>query len=188
AMSERVARSLWIRRAYSWLFAAFSGIATLLAAAGIYSVISFAVSRAHARDRHPHGSRRAPWTGVARRLGRRDDPGRDRGGRGARSIADCYALARDHAVRGRQTRSRDLRSYGSGRGRGGIAGKLYAGAAGVESGSDAGAADGVVVRWHSSESHHEQIQNTCDRDHSCRRRAGAVRPFRHGRYGRKLDE
>src|SRR5262245_18618268 len=34
AMSERVERSLWIRRAYSWLFAAFSGIATLLAAAG----------------------------------------------------------------------------------------------------------------------------------------------------------
>jgi putative ABC transport system permease protein len=45
AMSDRVERSLWIRRAYSWLFAAFAATATILAAAGIYSVISFAVSR-----------------------------------------------------------------------------------------------------------------------------------------------
>jgi len=44
-MSERLARSLWIRRAYSWLFAAFAAVAILLAAAGVYGVISFAVSR-----------------------------------------------------------------------------------------------------------------------------------------------
>jgi predicted permease len=44
-MSERMDRSLWIRRAYSWLFAAFAGVAMVLAAAGIYGVISFAVSQ-----------------------------------------------------------------------------------------------------------------------------------------------
>lgn len=44
-MSERLARSLWIRRAYSWLFAAFAAVAVLLAVAGIYGVISFSVSQ-----------------------------------------------------------------------------------------------------------------------------------------------
>jgi putative ABC transport system permease protein len=44
-MEERLDRSLWTRRVYSWLFAAFAGVAVLLAAAGVYGVISFAVSR-----------------------------------------------------------------------------------------------------------------------------------------------
>jgi putative ABC transport system permease protein len=44
-MSERLDRSLWIRRAYSWLFVAFAAVAMLLAAAGVYSVLSFAVSQ-----------------------------------------------------------------------------------------------------------------------------------------------
>jgi predicted permease len=44
-MSERLDRSLWIRRAYSWLFLAFAAVAMLLAAAGVYSVLSFAVSQ-----------------------------------------------------------------------------------------------------------------------------------------------
>jgi putative ABC transport system permease protein len=44
-MAERLDRSLWPRRTYSWLFAAFAVVAVLLAAAGIYGVISFAVSQ-----------------------------------------------------------------------------------------------------------------------------------------------
>jgi putative ABC transport system permease protein len=44
-MAAQLKHSLWERRAYSWLFAAFAAVAILLAAAGIYGVISFGVSR-----------------------------------------------------------------------------------------------------------------------------------------------
>jgi predicted permease len=44
-MTEKLDRSLWARRTYSWLFGAFAVMAILLAAAGVYGTISYAVSR-----------------------------------------------------------------------------------------------------------------------------------------------
>ncbi len=44
-MEERLQRSLWTRRTYSWLFGVFAGIALVMAIAGIYGVISYAVTQ-----------------------------------------------------------------------------------------------------------------------------------------------
>src|SRR5437764_15161972 len=44
-MTEKLEHSLWTRRAYSWLFAAVAVIAILLAAAGVYGMVSYAVSQ-----------------------------------------------------------------------------------------------------------------------------------------------
>jgi putative ABC transport system permease protein len=44
-MTERLDQSLWARRAYSWLFGVFAIIAILLAAAGVYGIVSYAVSQ-----------------------------------------------------------------------------------------------------------------------------------------------
>ncbi len=44
-MEDRINRSLWTRRTYSWLFGVFAGIALVMAIAGIYGVISYAVTQ-----------------------------------------------------------------------------------------------------------------------------------------------
>jgi predicted permease len=45
AMNETLDDSLWTRRAMSWLIAAFSSVALLMAIAGIYGVISYSVGQ-----------------------------------------------------------------------------------------------------------------------------------------------
>jgi putative ABC transport system permease protein len=42
-MREKLQQSLWTRQAYSWLFGVFALIAILLAAAGVYGMVSYAV-------------------------------------------------------------------------------------------------------------------------------------------------
>lgn len=44
-MTERLDQSLWTRRAYSWLFGAFAVIASLLAAAGVYGMVSYSATQ-----------------------------------------------------------------------------------------------------------------------------------------------
>jgi putative ABC transport system permease protein len=44
-MTERVNRSMWLRRSYSWLFGFFATVALTMALAGVYGVISYTVSQ-----------------------------------------------------------------------------------------------------------------------------------------------
>src|SRR5262249_38709201 len=45
SMTDRVDRSLWVRRLYSSLFVIFAPVAVGLAGAGVYGTVSFAVSQ-----------------------------------------------------------------------------------------------------------------------------------------------
>ncbi len=44
-MRDRVHRSLWVRRTYSWLIGVFAVVAAVMAVGGIYGIMSYSVSR-----------------------------------------------------------------------------------------------------------------------------------------------
>ncbi len=44
-MKQRVHRSLWIRRTYSWLIGVFAAVAAIMAVGGIYGIMSYSVSQ-----------------------------------------------------------------------------------------------------------------------------------------------
>ena len=58
-MEQLVEASRGSARAMATLVGVFAGVSVLLAAVGLYGVMSYARVAAHARDRHPHGARRA---------------------------------------------------------------------------------------------------------------------------------
>ena len=95
-MEAQIGESLFVERMVAMLSAAFGLLATLLAAIGLYGVMSYAVTHAHPRDRPARGARRRPPRradaraargGGARRPRHRDRPARRLRPRQGRRVA-----------------------------------------------------------------------------------------------------
>ena len=62
-MNQTVDEALFNERMLALLSASFGLLATVLAAIGLYGVMSYTVSRADPRNRHPHRARRRTHDG-----------------------------------------------------------------------------------------------------------------------------
>ena len=146
SMSERINEALWQRRLWGVLFTVFACLAMLLAAVGLYGLLSYGVSQRRRDIGILLALGAAPSSVPGDRCSpRHDDP---RCGLGARSPAVGGRVEADCTSAGRRgcLRLVDLRGRSGGFGRGGLGGITLARDSGVAAGPGAHAEERLSIR------------------------------------------